>query len=217
MGTWMQETSLSREKFAATATVSNVSRPQPLLRKQQDLGASSGTLSHPSAVFNFSSHGIFHAQPANEATQASQKTTHPPVLSGRNMKMQLAQLFQVALQTFRQETGVAGYGKKPRIRLKVQITTQHASSNLTMTCIRFFHSQQHACIHACIHKRTCMHTNVHTHSNKNMYMYIDQYQHPTPVPMPIPRHEQISMHFPIDLQRNIHLHECSRTNTYTHV
>ena len=145
------------------------------------------------------------------------KTTHPPVLSGRNMKMQLAQLFQVALQTFRQETGVAGYGMKPRIRLKVQITTQHASSNLTMTCIRFFHSQQHACIHACIHKRTCMHTNVHTHSNKNMYMYIDQYQHPTPVPMPIPRHEQISMHFPIDLQRNIHLHECSRTNTHTHV
>ena len=213
MGTWMQETSLSREKFAAT--VSNVSRPQPLLRKQQDLGASSGTLSHPSAVFNFSSYGIFHAQP-NEATQASQNN---PSSSLVWPKHEDATSTTVPSSTSNIQTG------NGRCRIRDETTYPSKSPNHDAACklqldddmYPVFHSQQHACIHACIHKRTCMHTNVHTHSNKNMYMYIDQYQHPTPVPMPIPRHEQISMHLPIDLQRNIHLHECSRTNTHTHV
>ena len=66
------------------------------------------------------------------------------------MKMQLAQLFQVALQTFRQETGVARYGKKPRIRLKVEITTQHASLQLDDDMYPVF-SFTATCMHTCLH------------------------------------------------------------------
>ena len=150
MGTWMQETSLSREKFAATATVSNVSRPQPLLRKQQDLGASSGTLSHPSAVFNFSSHGIFHAQPANEATQASQNN---PSSSLVWPKHEDATSTTVPSSTSNIQTG------NGRCRIRDETTYPSKSPNHDAACKLQLDDDMYPVFSF---TATCMHTCLHT-------------------------------------------------------